>query len=304
MSQSKFAMKWLDEILDSLNDQAGWAYVAGGPPATEPMAVAALALAGHGLLAEAQQVCRRLAELQSSDGSVGISPSQPKPGWPTGWAVLAWQSIRETRGQAPADDSPVQRAVGWLLGVKGKTSQRNWIIGHNTTLTGWPWVIGTHSWIEPTAVALLALKSVGLGDHPRAREAVTLLTDRLFQTGGCNYGNTSVLGQTLRPHLAPSGLTLAALAGEDDASGRIASTLAYVLREVAQQPTAMSLAYGLIGLAAHDQFPSDWAAWLAAACQRTRKAGASPFRLALLALAASGRNCPLLTHNAILTKAD
>ena len=102
--------------------------------------------------------------------------------------------------------------------------------------TIWPWVLGTHSWIEPTAFNVLALKAAGRGEHPRTREAVRLLVDRLLPTGGCNYGNTTVLGQQLRPHLAPTGLVLLSLAGEQINDSRIAKSLAYLqsLKWVAQ----------------------------------------------------------------------
>ena len=37
---------------------------------------------------------------------------------------------------------------------------------------GWPWVDGTHSWVEPTALALLVMGREGLSGHSRAREGV------------------------------------------------------------------------------------------------------------------------------------
>ena len=45
-------------------------------------------------------------------------------------------------------------------------SSANEQLGHDSTLIGWPWVEGTHSWIEPTAWAVLALKSVGTESAP------------------------------------------------------------------------------------------------------------------------------------------
>src|SRR2546428_787916 len=89
---------------------------------------------------------------------------------------------------------------------------------------------------EPTALAatamhVLALKAAGHRDHPRTREAVRLLIDRLLPGGGCNYGNTIVLGQELRPQLQPTGLAMLALAGETDPDGRVAMSLAYLKSE-------------------------------------------------------------------------
>ncbi len=161
-------------------------------------------------------------------------------------------------------------------------------------MKGWPWVEGTHSWIEPTAFSLLALKAVGQGAHPRAREAVRLLIDRILPEGGCNYGNTSVLGQMLRPHLEPTGVTLLALAGEEDPDGRISRSLDYALGAVGPETTAASLGYGLIGLAAHGRVPKQLDDWLAQAAERTRRRETPWPRLSLLALAALGDSCPLV----------
>ena len=170
----------------------------------------------------------------------------------------------------PADDhSPAARAVRWLLSISGAASPRNVDLGHDTTLKGWPWVEGTHSWIEPTAFSLLALKATGQQAHPRGREAVRLLIDRILPDGGCNYGNTAVLGQTLRPHLEPTGVTLLALAGEEDQDGRIGRSLDYALSAVGPETTAQSMGYGLMGLAAHGRLPKPPEEWLARAAERT-----------------------------------
>jgi len=54
--------------------------------------------------------------------------------------------------------------------------------------------------------------------HPRADEAVQLMLDRILPGGGCNYGNTIVLDQLLRPHIQPTGIVLLALAGDANRS--------------------------------------------------------------------------------------
>src|SRR5207302_5660581 len=125
---------------------------------------------------------------------------------PTSLAVLAALAMP----QNPLLD--VERAVKWILETRGEALPQTPEMGHNTTLVGWPWVEDTHSWIEPTAMHVLALKAAGRGDHPRTREAVRLLIDRLLVGGGCNYGNTVVMDQGLRPHLQPTGLAMLALA--------------------------------------------------------------------------------------------
>jgi hypothetical protein len=168
-------------------------------------------------------------------------------------------------------------------------------MGHNTTLVGWPWIEETHSWIEPTAMHVLALKAVGQSGHPRTREAVRLLIDRLLPAGGCNYGNTVVMDQVLRPHLQPTGLAMLALAGESVRDGRIEKSLDYLTAELSPRTASGSLCYGLLGLAAHGCLPADASRWLEMTFRRTVARDASPYRLALVALAALGTASPLIT---------
>ncbi len=114
------------------------------------------------------------------------------------------------------------------------------------------------------------------------------MIDRLLPGGGCNYGNTVVLGQMLRPHIQPTGIALLALSGETDASGRLAKSVAWLGRSIGPETTAASLAWALLGLRAHGALPTQADDWLAAAESRTNKTGKSPHKLALLALAAKG----------------
>lgn len=286
-------MNWADELLQRLAADAGLGYHAATEPATEPTALAALALIAWGRAAEAQAKLQWLASLQAADGSLGTGPRQPAPAWPTPLAVLAWMA-----GNAALDNSPtslprrppwsrhVRAAVHWLLNSEGKkTPSRG--EGHDTQLVGWPWVLGTHSWVEPTALAVLALKATGYGSHPRTREAVRLLIDRLLPDGGCNYGNTIVLGQQLVPHVQPTGLALMALAGERDDSGRVARSVRYLRRVLDQRTAPASLAYGLLGMNAQGAALDAASPWLpAAACGAMKHQ--SPLEMALLLLAAKG----------------
>lgn len=288
-------MAWLESILDELAAAREWSYAPGASAASEPTALAALAMEAHGRSEAAERARRWLADAQAPDGSVGINARQPAPHWPTALAVLAWQSAAAGRRDSPYH-LQIARALAWMQSIAGEPAvPQDPDLGHNTTLVGWPWVEGTHSWIEPTAWCLLAMKAAGRGAVPRAREAATLLIDRQLPNGGCNYGNTFVLGQELRPHLAPTGLVLLALAGETDASGRLGKSVDYVRAAIGPQTTALSLAYGALGLSAHEGLPEGVEAWLAAAAERTRRRPGPLPRLALLALAARGREGPIHT---------
>jgi hypothetical protein len=291
-------MSWTDDILNQLSAEESWSYRAGGSLAAEPLALAALALAGYERPEQALAACRRLTALQAADGSVGILLGEATPAWPTPLAVLAWSAAAQLveKQQRGVLQQAAQQGVGWLLSVGGDTSVHNPDVGHDAGLRGWSWALGTHSWVEPTAMSLLALKAMGYGDHPRAREAAELLIDRLLPGGGCNYGNTTVLGQVLRPQPTSSGLALAALKGEHDAGGRIDCTIGYLQSVLNAQTTSLSLAYGLIGLAAHDRMPADAGLWLEGAAERTGRE-AAPYKRALLALTALGKDCPLITSS-------
>ncbi len=294
-------MAWIDELSARLAAQIPCGYHPAGAASSEPTALAALALLTAGRRYAALRALTWLASCQAVDGSIGPTAKQSSPGWTTGWALLAALADRKsapatTRTTSAANQSlDIDRAIIWLLQEKGQGQPRTSDVGHDNSLVGWPWVDGTHSWVEPTAISVLALKAAGDGQHPRVREAIFLLTDRLLTGGGCNYGNTIVLGQELRPHVQPSGLAMLALAGEPDGDGRIARTLDYLTVELSPRTTSASLAFGLLGLAAHGRLPANWLAWLESAYRRTIARNAAAYPLALLALAALGADSPLIT---------
>ncbi|MCI0491751.1 MAG: hypothetical protein L0Z07_02310 [Planctomycetes bacterium] len=277
-------MDWKRDLVERLRKSVPGGYRAAGPEASEPTALAGIALCAVGELDHAQRAGNWLAAIQSDDGSVGVSAAQPTPCWPTSLAILMWKAFGEGNN---ADDyqSNIQHAIAWALADRGRPNKRQPHVGHDTTLVGWSWAADTHSWIEPTAMFVLALKAVGLSQHERTREAVRLLVDRLLPAGGCNYGNTIVLGQTLLAHVQPTGLAMMGLAGEDNGDSRIAFSLDYLERKLASEPTTASLCYGLLGLAAHNRRPAEADSWLSAVYERVVSQEVSLYTLALLALA-------------------
>jgi hypothetical protein len=284
-------MSWFDETLDLLASRPCCGYRARAAAAVEPTALAAMALAAGGRQQAAEQALRWLANVQADDGSLGIDAANPQPCWPTGWAVLAWRAA-----PAWADDprwtAAAERAVAWILSLRSGSSPPSPTCQHDATLCGWPWVESTHSWVEPTAMNLLALKRSAKADHPRSRAAVALLLDRMLPSGGWNYGNTIILGNTLRPQVQPTGLALAALHDEPSAATHVQRSLDYLDRVLCERTTAVSLCYALIGAAAHGHRPPAADEWLEAAWQRTPQQDASPYKLALTALARLGSDCP------------
>ncbi len=297
------ANSWTTDALDRLS-QGPCGYHGGSSPAAEPTALATIALLAAGRCRAAGNNLRWLANVQASSGQVPPLKELNQPGWPTAWSTIA--AVLERRNSATVDEAAqaltdavakfdLQTATNWLLAAKGNTLSPSPEYGHDVQLVGWPWVIGTHSWQEPTATAVLALKALGLSAHNRTREGVRLLVDRLLTTGGCNYGNTVVLGQRLRPHIEPTGIALLALAGEDIDDPRIERSLQFLMSALRDDTTPISLSYGLLGLAAHGRELPDASHWLEIAYRRTTKRKVSPLALALLLLAGEGEDSPLVT---------
>ena len=274
-------MTWLDDVLDALAREPICGYAADAAPASEPTALAALALHASGRGEAAGQAIDFLARLQAENGSVGVREGEPTPAWPTSLAVIAWRTIDPHRFERES-----AAGVRWVLEARGETLPRAPQFGHDTEIAAWSYAENTHSWVEPTAFAVAALKKAGLSQHERTRDGVRMLVDRMLPGGGCNYGNTYVLGQLLRSHVQPTGIALLALAGEQD--DRIAKSVAWLRRSLGPETTASSLAWGLIGLAAHGVTMPSAGNWLSLAYERVMRRDRSPHKLALLALAVKG----------------
>ncbi len=289
------AANWQHELCESLADRIPAGYAEHAEPAAEPTALVGLALAAHARFDAATRAARWLADNQHHSGALGVTPARPTPCWPTSWAVLLWTAIDRHAVERQFTQC-TERATHWTLCQRGETLPRSPVFGHDSTLVGWSWAATTHSWIEPTALSVLALKAVGEGEHPRTREGLRLLVDRLLPNGGCNYGNTTVLGQTLLAHIQPTGLAMLALAGEEIDDPRIEKSRGYLERELSPDTATASLCYGLLGLTAHDRRPAASDAWLQHAYRHVEQLGENPYRRALIGLAAADTNSLLNAH--------
>jgi hypothetical protein len=281
-------------LLAQLETADHWGYHVNGPTASEPVAWACLALSIHGRHDAAARLARWLVRIQQPSGAIGITENQCTPAWPTSLAILAWEST-VSRGWSESRtrfQEPMRRAIRWSLAMRGSLLPPNSNIGHDTTIAGWSWAADTHSWLEPTCFHVIALKAAGQGEHPRVRDGLRLIADRLLPAGGCNYGNTQVLGQTLLPHLQPTGIAMMALASTSVQDHRIEASLHYLASALQNEqsssrtmPTA-SLCFGLLGLTAHHRRPPAAGRWLQAAYKHVIQQELSVYKLALLALAA------------------
>jgi hypothetical protein len=279
-------MSRLREHIKRLAGAQRWTYRAGIESASEPAAWAAVALIACGEVEAAMRPVQWLAGLQQSDGSVGISADEGEPRWPTALAILAW-GVVDRATQANRFRTHIESAVAWSLAEHGKSAPRSPQIGHDTTIVGWSWAADTASWLEPTCCFILGLTAAGHGDHPRVEEGRRLVADRLLPDGGANYGNTIVLGQSLLPHLAPTGLAMLALAGEHEGDGRVARSLDYLEQNIGPTTAPASLSWALIGLTAHGRRPSHADQWIESALANPHWQPLAAYEQSLLLLASN-----------------
>jgi hypothetical protein len=291
----------LRDRLNSLaNPDGSWSWTPDGPPATEPTALAVLALAADNPRdSHARRAADLLRSLQRPDGSIspgiGSVPGRDGPGWPTALAILAWQA---TATQAASRT----RALNWLKLAQGKPepNQIGQAIGHDMSLLGWSWAAGTHAWVEPTALAILALRRDGLERHPRVRAGLDLLRDRAIASGGWNYGNRLVLNRPQRPQPAPTALALLALAGTDHArpSQLIPPALDWLRKSLPTLRAGYSLGWSLLALRAWGVLATIDGACMTASAKHALRRPDPASALALLILAAHPDGLsPLLTQN-------
>ena len=232
---------------------------------------------------------RRLASTRRPDGSLGVSGQLPEPGWPTPIGLLLWSGLGGFELERSA-------ASAWLLGLEGHASPRSKDdpMGHDVSIVGWPWVAGTHSWVEPSAMAMLALAREGSARHPRVLEGVRLLLDRAIPSGGWNLGNPVVFNTSLRPLPGPTGLALLALARLGGRSTVVDRAVDYLRVALAGTLAPVSLGWGLLGLRAWGASPAGAADRLAWSFDRAVARGPQPVELAMLLLAIGPKSLELL----------
>ncbi len=284
--------------IDALDERVlingGFAARIGGGYRVDATAWAIIAHVAAGSKADFFEHARaRLMADQLRDGRISLSPQQPDAFWPTPLVVLAWHG-------SPPYREPGSRAIDFLI----KTTGRHWPrqptgpLAHNTAIKGWPWIANTHSWVEPTALSLIALKVAGYGGHERSREATRMLMDRQLPRGGWNYGNTIVFGQELRPMPETTGVALNALAGRVPRKN-VERSLGYLKSQVENLRTPFSLGWSLLGLGAWEERPDRAQEWILESLKQQGKYGiydTSLLGLLLVAFFARGGLGSVLAH--------
>lgn len=284
-----------DRIKKTQANDGGWPYAPGRDSAPEPTALACIALAADGQDSRSiHSAVGFLSRRQCADGSVPAVADVPASSWPTALAIIAFHAAREWTPEVWNQNAP--RAIDWLLRAEGKPFVSDpRIYGHDTQLVGWGWIDGTHSWLEPTALAMLALRAAGQTSHRRYREGSRLLRNRAVGAGGWNYGNGRMFGADLRPFPETTGIALTALAGEPR-DPVVDASLGYLIDCTDTMSAPLAIAWTVLALRAWNQPSVDHAPLLERAATRRLNSAPRPTDDAMLLIAAMSA-CPLLPAN-------
>lgn len=272
------------ELLRLKGTEPGWGYHPGSEPYVESTVLCCLGLLSVDQSAETLAVARQASEwlafLQQSDGSLGLSASLSTPNWTTSYAILLWATDEKFR-------LPRARAANWLIRQRGSTFPRDskGVLKHDPSIPGWPWVAATHSWVEPTSMAIMAMRRHGLRNHERVRDGLRLIRDRSVAAGGWNYGNSAIYGTDLRPLVIPTGMALLALAGSQEKDSTVARAIEYLSQALPQIRSPQSLCWGLLGLSAWGIRPADASNWIKSSFQIVSSLRDVSYQMAHLLLA-------------------
>ena len=213
----------LEFLLTSQNSDGGWGYHPAAPSAVEATAWALLAFVTSRRGEPPARVCARardwLLQAQRADGSWPPYPGQPQGCWVTS---VASHALHLQGGAQKA----VERGLHWVLNAWPAEGSVWWrlrqslfpsrVARQDTSLRGWNWTPGTASWVEPTAHALVFLRSLPPEMLPpkaakRRQLAKRMLYDRMCPGGGWNSGNPLVYGAAGVPRIGPTAWALLAL---------------------------------------------------------------------------------------------
>ena len=189
----------------------GWPYYPGRASRIEPTCWARLALSALAGSA-ASPVKRAQAFLHTLPHTNGLVFESGLPGPNHAWNGLA---LLAESSSGEADGPFRRRLIDGLLSAKGIALEQDGSpVRQNNRLQAWSWTDGTFSWIEPTALCVIALKKARVASpsvRTRMTEAEALILDRVCEGGGWNYGNAQVLGQDLRPYVPTTALAVLAM---------------------------------------------------------------------------------------------
>jgi hypothetical protein len=203
----------VDYLVSTQHAGGGWGYSPGNKPVVEPTALVLMALRDE---KEAEISFQRgmewLLGCQHDDGGWGTTEDDDESGWQTAWALIAMK-------QSPQVLSATSRAVEWLvheatnLISSAEFGELNLAATNGPEALVWPWLPGQVCWVEPTALALIALAHQELSPLASRRidAAHAYLRQNRTPGAGWDIGNAGPLDTIVLPRAYPTALVLIAL---------------------------------------------------------------------------------------------
>jgi len=240
----------------------GWASGDGGRAGIETTCHALMALRDSQGSARVEAIDLLLRTQNPDGGWPAFEGDDPEGCWTTSLAMITLRFV-----ESPG--APIEKALRWLLGNKGREGHWFWkwkfrtvdrAVQFNPDKYGWPWFADTVSWVIPTAFSLIALKQ----SFPccrteqvinRIQLGTEMLRDRACPEGGWNAGNGIVFGAVLTPHIDTTAIALLALT--EDADPAAVQGLNWLRRASVECSSAYSLAWSAIALLIHQDRVAD-----------------------------------------------
>lgn len=281
-------------LMTCQHSSGGWGYRPGASPCVEPTSAVVLALdAVPGARTNLEKGTGWLKSLQHPDGGWGMSAEDDESGWHTAWAILAL-------ARKAGAESLLIRARNWLVAAPvirstsdEMQSEIRKTLAIDFSLSGFPWLPQQASWVEPTALGLLALsRAPSTGESAvRISEAMRYLVDRRCVAGGWNFGNPVMLGAQLPPraHMTAVSLLALALLAPDQVERRDLDALR---RQMNSESGSDALAWGLLALKSLNEPAEDHLARLAELQSEDGSWDQNPYHTAMAFLADGGRLWP------------
>ncbi len=239
----------IDYLIRSQHVTGGWGYKTGHRPVVEPTAVTLLAIRDESIAQDAfQRGSHWLLSCQHEDGGWGINKDDPESGWQTAWSLIILKA-------ASQDPGAISRGENWLTKVatyelSTKALQRSQFPA-NLSIGGlaWPWFPGQAAWLEPTALALLALHGVSMSALAgiRQKSALDYLLHNRTPAGGWWVGNAGPLDTVVIPRAYQTALVLITLATLEKSAIQ-AEDLAALQKDLANEPGMLAHSIGRFAL--------------------------------------------------------
>jgi hypothetical protein len=239
----------IDYLISAQHENGGWGYATKQKPVVEPTAAVLLAIRNEPLASDSfQRGISWLLSCQHQDGGWGINKDDLESGWQTAWALLAMRYSNQNQ-------ESISKSLEWLSTVgtlditleefqKPEIPKRD-----NIGAFIWPWLPGQAGWIEPTAMAVLALEGMTKSQLADFRISAALNYFRQYRSadGGWNIGNATALDTVVIPRAYPTTLVLMALSRI--AQSEIKSIdLVALHQDMQRDPSILIQSSGLLGL--------------------------------------------------------